>query len=129
MQCFEEKELLIKEINHRVKNNFGILISLLRLSESGLTTNPKILLEEYEQRIFSMLKIHDLLNESGNYTDINIAAYLGELINEFRKSHPELTANIHAEIDKIDLTIHSKSALHIGLIVTEIFFEFGKTFD
>lgn len=118
----EEKELLIKEINHRVKNNFGILISLLRLSrENGLTTNPKILLEEYEQRIFSMLKIHDLLNESGNYTNINIAAYLGELINEFRKSHPELSANIHAEIEKIDLTIHSKSALHIGLIVTEIF--------
>jgi len=120
--ALKEKELLIKEINHRVKNNFSILISLLRISkDQGLTNDPKILLEEYEHRIFSMMKIQDLLFETENYAEVKIAAYLNELIKEFKTSHPELAANIHTEIESSNYSIESKSALHIGLIVTEIF--------
>jgi two-component sensor histidine kinase len=120
--ALKEKELLIKEINHRVKNNFSILISLLRISKNqGLTNDPRILLEEYEHRIFSMMKIQDLLFETENYSEVKISAYLNELIKEFKSSHPELAANITSEIENSNYSIESKSALHIGLIVTEIF--------
>ena len=120
--ALKEKELLIKEINHRVKNNFSILISLLRISKNqGLTNDPRILLEEYEHRIFSMMKIQDLLFETENYAEVKISAYLNELIKEFKSSHPELSKNIISNIEKSDYSIESKSALHIGLIVTEIF--------
>jgi two-component sensor histidine kinase len=120
--ALKEKELLIKEINHRVKNNFSILISLLRISkEQGLTNDPKILLEEYEHRIFSMMKIQDLLFETENYSEVKISAYLNELVKEFKSSHPELSKNINATIETSNYSIESKSALHIGLIVTEIF--------
>ncbi len=117
----KEKELLIKEINHRVKNNFAILISLMRISKNqGLTTDPKILLEEYEQRIFSMLKIQDLLAETENYSDIKISAYIDELLKEFKRSHLGLEQKIVLNIEDSDQVFQSKSALHLGLIITEI---------
>jgi two-component sensor histidine kinase len=117
-----EKDLLIAEINHRVKNNFSILISLLRISkEFGKTTDPEIIFEEYEQRMMSMLKIHDLLNETQNYTSINLSDYLNELVNEFRKSHPALSSSIIASVEKLNFLFSTKNAVHLGLIVSEIF--------
>lgn len=95
-----EKDLLIKEINHRVKNNFAILISLLRISkEQGKTIDPKVIFEEYEQRIMSMLKIHDMLYQSENYTSVKLVDYINELIKEFIQSHPQLSKAVHTAID------------------------------
>lgn len=67
--ALKEKELLIKEINHRVKNNLSILISLLRLAKNQ-QKNAKVpeVLTEFEQRVMAMLKIHDLLHHTHNYT-------------------------------------------------------------
>ncbi len=120
--AIKEKELLIKEINHRVKNNFTILISLLRLSKNqGRSTDAKILMEEYEQRIMSMLKIHDLLFQTDNYIKIPVARYLTELVNEFRNSHPEFRDKIKSKIDDEELYLDSSTAINLGLVITEIF--------
>ncbi|HXB39424.1 MAG TPA: histidine kinase dimerization/phosphoacceptor domain -containing protein [Bacteroidia bacterium] len=118
----KEKELLIQEINHRVKNNFSILISLLRLSrQQGRTTDPKAILEEYEQRIFSMLKIQELLYQTKNYTSVNLSDYITELVNEFKRSHPEIAPLIQTAISSLNNQLPSKIAIHLGLIITEIF--------
>ncbi len=118
----KEKDLLIQEINHRVKNNFSILISLLRLSrEQGKTTDPKIILEEYEQRIFSMLKIQDMLSEANTHTNINLSDYISELVKEFKSSYPEIASSVKQSIKQISCDLPSKIAIHLGLIVTEIF--------
>lgn len=112
----KEKELLIKEINHRVKNNFSILISLLRLAKSQ-SKNLKVL-EEFEQRVMAMLKIHDLLHETENYTSVNLSDYITEITNEFKHSFNLI--KIKTDIKKIDIQLKSKAALHLGLAVTEI---------
>lgn len=126
-EALKEKDLLIKEINHRVKNNFSILISLMRLSKSqGKTTDPKVILEEYEQRVFSMLKIQDLLYQSKNYTGINVCDYIRELVAEFKQTHSETAKTITSDIDKCNLDLESKKALHLGLIVTEVFLNYFK---
>lgn len=120
--ALKEKELLIKEINHRVKNNFTILISLLRLSKNqGKTQDPKVLMEEYEQRIMSMLKIHDLLFQTNNYVDIPVESYLQELVKEFRNSHPEIAERIAFKDDGKGCTLGSRPAINLGLMITEIF--------
>ncbi len=120
--ALKEKELLIKEINHRVKNNFTILISLLRLSKNqGRTQDPKVLMEEYEQRIMSMLKIHDLLFQTNNFVDIPVESYLHELIKEFRNSHPEIADRIIFKNDGKGCTLGSRPAINLGLMITEIF--------
>lgn len=120
--ALHEKDLLIKEINHRVKNNFAILISLLRIRKAQSNSiETKTLLEEYEQRIFSMMKIQDLLFQSKNYTKVNLSDYLNELLNEFKTSHPEIASNIENKIQHTEHALPTKTAIHLGLIVTEIF--------
>ena len=125
--ALKEKDLLIKEINHRVKNNFSILISLMRLSKNqGKTVDPKVIFEEYEQRVFSMLKIQDLLYQSKNYTGVNVCDYIKELVTEFKHTHTEAAKVITTDIDECSLNLESKKALHLGLIVTEVFLNYFK---
>ncbi len=126
-KVLKEKDLLIQEINHRVKNNFSILISLLRLSkDQGKTLDPALIFTEYEQRIFSMLKIQELLYQTDNYVSINLTDYANELVHEFKSSHPEVAENIRQDIEPLDHHLASKSALHLGLIITEIFLNYLK---
>jgi len=133
--AIKEKELLIQEINHRVKNNFTILISLLRLSrQKGRVVSPETILEEYEQRIFSMLKIQELLYQTKNYTSVNLSDYVIELVNEFKNSHPEVAPHVKTSVKHSEGHIPSKAAINLGLIITEIFLNsvkhaYGKTKD
>ncbi len=117
----QEKEMLVKEINHRVKNNFAILISLLRLSKNNAhTKESQVLLSEYEQRVYSMLKIHDLLNQSSSFSEVNLSKYIKELVNEFRVSFPQFNHCVNTRINNYDFSLSSKRTLNLGLIITEI---------
>ena len=116
-----EKDLLIREINHRVTNNFSILISLMRLSKlRAKTTDAKTLLNEYEQRIFSMLKIHEMLNKNNQYAEINLPDYLKELLAEYKETYPQINHNLKVDITAKDIVISTKKAIHLGLITSEI---------
>ncbi|MGZ4044464.1 MAG: sensor histidine kinase, partial [Bacteroidia bacterium] len=117
-----EKDLLIKEINHRVKNNFAILISLLRLSkQKGKTADPTLLLGEFEERIMSMTKIHDLLCQTNNYTIVNLSDYLKELVKGFKNAHLETKDSVIEHLDIVNCYLPTKEGIHMGLIITEIF--------
>lgn len=117
--ALKEKELLIKEINHRVKNNLSILISLLRLAKNqNKSAKVPDVLNDFEQRVVAMLKIHDLLNQTQNYTTIKLSDYILELVHEFKQSFNDV--KILSEIKPVDLKLTSGDALHIGLVVTEI---------
>lgn len=119
--ALKEKEVLISELNHRVKNNFSILISLLRLSKSKVTSSEaKDVLVEYEQRVFSMSKIYDLLNSNHYLNAINVSVYLKELANEFHVSYPQFNHCINSLIDQVDLIMPSNYVVNLGLIVSEI---------
>lgn len=119
--ALKEKDLLINEIHHRVKNNLSILISLMRISKLNLQSiESKNLLEEYEQRIFSMLKIHDMLTKNSQFLSINLSDYINELILEFKVTYPQINHCFYVQIQKIDSLISTKKAIHIGLIVSEI---------
>lgn len=117
--ALKEKELLIKELNHRVKNNFSVLVSLLRLSKEHAHSND--IFDAFEHQVFSMLKVHELLLESENYNSINICEYLNKLCDEFIISYSELKHLLHFEIEKCEFDISPKHSVNLGLIVTEIF--------
>ncbi len=116
-----EKDTLLKELNHRTRNNLSILVSLLRISKNKTETGEtKRVVEEYEQRVFSMLKIHDLLQQNHYFNQVHIAKYINELINEFRVSYPQFNHKIKANVHPIDFYLPSKSAIYLGLIITEV---------
>lgn len=119
--ALKEKDLLIREINHRVKNNLSVLISLMRISKSNvISSESKILLEEYEQRIFSMLKIHDMLTKNNQFLNISLSDYIKELIIEFRVTYPQINHCFNVEITRLDSLISTKKAIHLGLVISEI---------
>lgn len=121
-KALQEKELLIQEMNHRVKNNFGILISLIRLSkQAGKTKDPLVLLDEYEHRIMSMLRMHDLLSQSQYINKVDLSSYLKKLAEEFKVSAENTMASVKFVSNNEVAMVNSGMALHIGLITTEIF--------
>ncbi len=134
-KLLHEKEILLKEINHRVKNNFSILISLLRLRKNKVKSEESLaLIQEYEQRIFSMLKIHDMLEKSNQFSQINLSDYIKELIIEFRVTYPQINHNFKVNVNYLGFLISSKKAIHLGLIISEILlnsikYASGKTKD
>ena len=120
-KALEEKDMLMREMNHRINNNFGILISLIRLKKNeNIGQELKDFLAEYEQRIQSIKKIHDLLISCNSYTTVNIARYLDELVSEFKISYPEIDSQLSVSIQQTPLDVASKIAMNIGLIISEI---------
>lgn len=119
--ALREKELLLKEMHHRIKNNLSVLMSLLRMQarESG-DMHVQTVLSDCETRIFSMAKIHEHLYNSENYLKVDMSVYLKQLVEEFRISSEQFNERItfQCNIDKI--MIETSRAINIGLIVMEI---------
>ncbi len=116
-----EKDLLIKEVHHRVKNNLQIISSLLKL-QSGKTQNQEILnsLKEAQDRINSMALLHQLLYRNNQMTTLLFNEYLSNLVSQLSDSF-SLTAN-HIIIKQklVELELDLDTAIPLGLITNEL---------
>ena len=116
----KEKEILLSEINHRVKNNIAIIASLLSLQKHK--TNDQYhadLFEACRERVLSMSFIHDQLYQSDSYTEIDFGKYLDTLLNHLSSSFSnDHKINMIKNIERIPLDI--KRAIPCGLITNEI---------
>ena len=111
-----EKELLLKEVYHRVKNNLQIIISLINIQINESTDTDYIeKLRETTSRLFAMSKVHEVLCRSGNFISISFATYIKELISNF--SYPEVKYDINIE-KELNLTIDQTNTL--GIIINEL---------
>lgn len=120
-EALQEKEMLMKELSHRVKNNFSILLGLMRISsEKAKATETKDVLMEYERRIFSMLKLYDLLSTNKNFEAINLSEYLKILLNEFCVTYPQFNHCITSKIETNRFVLSSKVIFNLGLIISEV---------
>ncbi len=113
-----EKETLIKEIHHRVKNNLQIIISLLRLQAS--TIDDKKTVEHFtecEQRIAAMALVHERLYKSSNFSEIDLPIYIDELTSNLISSFSSIATrrNITIEIKRLNLD----TIIPISLIINE----------
>ena len=120
-KSLKEKEALLREIHHRVKNNLQIIYSLLNLQVGYLdNTRYKRLFQESQDRIKSMVLIHETLYQSENLADINPVEYVNSLIKYLSHTYSIQKHNIHihTHIDKIDMDIDT--AIPCGLIINEL---------
>ncbi len=117
-QTVEERELLLRELHHRVKNNFQVLASLLNLQMDG-HSDPAVLtpLQEGRNRILSMALIHERFSGSREPARIDFAAYLDDLIRELQSTYDGQNVEIHLEAE--DITLNIEEATPLGLIVNE----------
>lgn len=117
-----EKEALVHELHHRVKNNLQSIASLLRLQRDLVKDDEdRAIFEENINRIFSMSFVHQLLYQTDELHDIDLPMYLEELLTHLAASYPKATGHPRVEIDcdkPISLTI--EKAVPLGLLVNEL---------
>jgi two-component sensor histidine kinase len=116
-----KKQLLLKEIYHRVKNNLQIIISLLNLqSQKTKDKNVIEILTDSQNRIRSMALIHERLYKSKDLSGINIKEYIQDLANNLFHSYGVHSNRIKLNIDIDDIIINLDTATPCGLIITEL---------
>jgi two-component sensor histidine kinase len=114
-----DKEILLKEIHHRVKNNLQIMSSLLNL-QADSTKDPRLreLLNESKNRIRSMALVHERLYQSSDMAYINYDEYLRKLLSHLARSYDR--DDIRFVIDTGNVLLNINAAITCGLIVNEI---------
>ena len=113
----EEKEVMLREIHHRVKNNFQILSSLLNLQKRGVHEEAMRALEDSEHRVRSMEMVHEKLYESPSLAHIRTAGYVRELVELLRVSYGVDASRINVEAEDMDIPLDT--AVPLGLIIHE----------
>lgn len=116
----KEKELLIREVHHRVKNNMQVVMSLLNLSaqriEDPVTSEA---LHDCQVRIYTMATVHEYLYRSSSLTEVFMAKYLGNLVKNISlQYHPAPGINLSLECHEVTLDIDR--AIYVGMVVTEL---------
>lgn len=116
-----EKEVLLREIHHRVKNNMQVISSLLNL-QAHYVNNPEFtsIIKECQNRIRSMALVHEHLYQSKNLASINFADYLGKLIIHLYNVHQIKQEKVELEIETDDLFLEIGVAIPLGLLANEI---------
>jgi PAS domain S-box-containing protein len=116
-----EKEVLLREIHHRVKNNMQIISSLLNLQIQFEDLDETIsVLKESQGRIKSMAIIHEKLYQSSSLTNINFKEYLEKLILDIYYSYGILDGSIESMLEIQDINLNIDTAMPLGLIINEL---------
>lgn len=119
-QSLKEKEVMLAEIQHRVKNNLAVISGLLSLqAEKAPCEQSRELMLESKNRVLSMSLVHNQLYKTENLSRINFKLYLTSLIPEIVKSFPESgnLISIEQKLDNVELEI--TKAVPVGLIINE----------
>ena len=116
----KEKEILLREIHHRVKNNMQIVSSLLGLQSQNIEDKKyKDLFIESQNRIHAMALIHEKLYQSESLTQINFKEYINEIVSNIFSSYCQ-NSNIKIDINIENIPIYIDNAVPCGLIINEL---------
>jgi PAS domain S-box-containing protein len=119
-KALKEKESLMRELHHRVKNNLQVISAITLMHEESSHIDTRQIFKEYQNRIKAMAKIHETLYRSEDIENIGMEGYVLNLISNLIMSYnvDQERIKIISKIDKIDLNI--SKAMHYGLIINEL---------
>ena len=115
----DERKILLQEIHHRVKNNFQIVSSLLRL-QSYTVNEPRIkeAFDEAVYRINAMALVHDIIYKQDSFADIKTDEYLRKLTDQLKKTAKN--QNVQISVATADFSFQVETLIHIGIIINEL---------
>jgi len=120
-ESLSEKETLLKEIHHRVKNNLQTISSLLNLQSKKITDESVLdSINEGKNRVEAMSLIHQNLYQTDNLTTIGMQKYFVKLLSHLSHSFREEEKEISYSIDAEDIYLDVDTAIPIGLIANEL---------
>jgi two-component sensor histidine kinase len=116
-----EKELLLKEIHHRVKNNLHVVTSLLSI-QADYTNDPVVVhtLAEVQDRVRAIAGLHETLYSSPDLANIHFGQYMNRLLRDLDAVYNVSKENIELRMDAVDMVLGVDQALPLGLIVNEL---------
>lgn len=117
----KEKEVLLSEVHHRVKNNLAIIAGLIELQKEGLDDEKLlIILMETQNRIYSISGVHELLYNTESFTEITFEEYAVKLIKRIRGMYDSERKNITIEHDFASRNLNINQAIPLGLLLNEL---------
>jgi PAS domain S-box-containing protein len=120
-QQLNEREILLKEIHHRVKNNMQVIISILNLQASFIKNKKVIeILQDSQSRIKAMALIHEKLYQTKDFANINFSEYLTNLVKYLFSSYKSPGQEIEYEIKTEPTPISIDTTISLGLITNEL---------
>src|SRR5262249_36612846 len=119
----KEKEVLLKEVHHRVKNNLAVIISLLKMRSSRILDGSiKEALQDCCERVEAMALVHETLYQSGDLSAIPLAPYARNLAANLMQMMltKEERSNIHVVLEAENIHLPIDAAMPTGLILNEL---------
>ncbi|MFW5726956.1 MAG: cache domain-containing protein [Spirochaetia bacterium] len=115
-----EKETLLKEVHHRVKNNLQLISSILNLQSTYLEDDSLLqYFKESQSRIFTMASVHEELYESENFQKIDLGRFLNRIVPDLVHLYSQSTM-ITYEVEAEEILVELNLAIPVGLIANEI---------
>jgi len=116
-----EKEVLLKEIHHRVKNNLQVISSLVSLQADGSKDETvRGVLQDVSYRVRSMALVHEKLYQSKNLAKIDFAEYTRSLLNYLWRAHGNVASSVRLALDMETVSLPVDTAVPCGLILNEL---------
>jgi len=120
-RTLQEKEVLLREVHHRVKNNLQVICSMLRLQERNLRDDTLLhALKECRERVMAMAMLHDQLHRAKDFSCINLGEYIRNLASSIFCSYGVNSAEINLRLDVEDIPVAIDTAIPCGLLVNEL---------
>lgn len=120
-EALKEKEALLQEIHHRVKNNLQVVSSLLSLQARATKDEAtRDILTESKDRINAMALIHTQLYESGNLSAINMKRFVDKMVRQMFQAYPVRDTRVTPVVHVVDYPLPVSLAVPVGLIVNEL---------
>lgn len=117
----QQRETMLREIHHRVKNNMQVMSSLLSLqSRSASSVEARRMLEENQNRIQSMALLHEILYQSQDLALVDFSKYLLRMVDHLFRSYGVNSRQIRLQSDLDPIKIDLDDALPTGLLISEV---------
>ncbi len=120
--ALNQRDILLKEVHHRVKNNLQIVSSVLSLQQEGLLDKKASeALEESRRRVHALSLIHETLYQTSDFAEVDFGTYASHLVPEIIASYPECNS-VHVVVDvkTVLLALPVDQAIPLGLILSEL---------
>jgi PAS domain S-box-containing protein len=121
IDSLKEKDILLKETHHRVKNNLQVISSLLALqSHYSAEVYTREMMQESQNRVRSMALVHEQLYQDQDLTNIDCARYLRTLIEHLERAYQPQAGTVNLNIEVAEVLLNIDQAIPCGLIVNEL---------
>lgn len=116
-----DKEALLKEVHHRVKNNLQVITSLLRLESRRSAVSEAVgVLKAMQGRIHAMAQLHESLHRSGTFASVDLGVYLGQIATQAFQAQLFSKQRVELKLDMGSLQVGMDQAISCGLLTNEL---------